>query len=133
MLQQDSITQAAATLQSADTAHISPAPRTPYKVLRQLPRDATLAQQDSAIQAAFQPAEIHWSNRPDTLHLPGHDAGHNMQEVEIPQYSRTEFFSKDTLFSHEVERARLGCRKGMRLACRGTRSAPGDGIPSRHS
>ena len=30
-------------------------PRHPYQVLRTLPKDATPAQQDSAIQATFQP------------------------------------------------------------------------------
>ena len=46
-------------------------PQTPYQVLRLLPKDATPAQQDSAIQAWFAPEEIHYSEQPDTLHLPG--------------------------------------------------------------
>ena len=67
---------------------------TPKMVLSWLPRSATPAQQDSAIQAHFQPSEIRWSNRPDTLHLPGHDKGHNMLDVNLPQYYREGFFSK---------------------------------------
>lgn len=42
------------------------------EVLSWLPADATPAQQDSAVQARFKPAPIHWSQQPDTLHLPGH-------------------------------------------------------------
>ncbi len=67
---------------------------TPYQVLRTLPRDATPAQQDSAIQATFQPAEIRYSSRPDTLHLPGHDKGVSLKEVDIPIYYEKTFFAK---------------------------------------
>lgn len=81
---------------------------TPAQVLKWLPRDATPAQQDSIIQAHFKPGEIHWSGRPDTLHLPGHDRGHNMLDVDIPQYYREGFFSKDTLFHPELQGGRNG-------------------------
>jgi hypothetical protein len=74
MLLQDSIhTEAIPAPELPDlTEHISSKPMTPYQVLRLLPKDATPAQQDSAIQAWFQPGEVHYSNQPDTLHLPGH-------------------------------------------------------------
>ena len=81
---------------------------TPAQVLKWLPRDATPAQQDSIIQAHFKPGEIHWSGRPDTLHLPGHDRGHNMLDVDIPQYYSEGFFSKDTLFHPELQGGRNG-------------------------
>ncbi len=81
---------------------------TPAQVLKWLPRDATPAQQDSIIQAHFKPGEIHWSGRPDTLHLPGHNRGHNMLDVDIPQYYREGFFSKDTLFHPELQGGRNG-------------------------
>ena len=81
---------------------------TPKMVLSWLPRSATPAQQDSAIQAHFQPSEIRWSNRPDTLHLPGHDKGHNMLDVNLPQYYREGFFSKDSLFHPELTGGRYG-------------------------
>lgn len=81
---------------------------TPAQVLKWLSRDATPAQQDSIIQAHFKPGEIHWSDRPDTLHLPGHDRGHNMLDVDIPQYYREGFFSKDTLFHPELQGGRNG-------------------------
>jgi hypothetical protein len=81
---------------------------TPAQVISWLPRSATPAQQDSAVQAHFQPGEIHWSNRPDTLHLPGHDKGRNLLDINIPQYYREGFFSNDTLFHPELPGGRYG-------------------------
>ena len=83
-------------------------PQTPYQVLRMLPKDATPAQQDSAIQAWFQPGEIHYSDRPDTLHLPGHGVGRSLKDVNLPQYYRESFFSKDSLFHPELNGGRYG-------------------------
>ena len=83
-------------------------PQTPYQVLRLLPKDATPAQQDSAVQAWFQPGEIHYSERPDTLHLPGQSAGHSLTDVDIPQYYRESYFSNDTLYHPELDGGRLG-------------------------
>ena len=87
------------TVTVKDTISSSPSqgggtPRTPYQVLRTLPRDATPAQQDSAIQATFQPAEIRYSSRPDTLHLPGHGKGVRLTDVDIPIYYEKTFFEK---------------------------------------
>ena len=98
-----------------DTQHVAARPVTPYQVLRMLPPDATPEQQDSAIQAWFQPGEIHYSDRPDTLHLPGHEPGRNPTEVELPQYYRHNFFSGDSLFHPEIVKGRLG--------------VPGDPVP----
>ena len=81
---------------------------TPAMVLSWLPRSATPAQQDSAIQSRFKPKEIRWSNRPDTLHLPGHDKGHNLLDTKLPQYYREGFFSKDSLFHPELPGGRYG-------------------------
>ena len=83
-------------------------PITPAMVISWLPRDATPAQQDSAVQAHFKPSEIRWSERPDTLHLPGHDKGHNMLDVQLPQYYREGFFSKDSMFHPELPGGRYG-------------------------
>ncbi len=106
MITQDSIQQQVVT--GGDSVTVVHRSLTPAQVLRWLPRDATPAQQDSAIQAHFEPSEIRWSNRPDTLHLPGHDKGHNMLDVDIPQYYREGFFSKDTLFHPELPGGRYG-------------------------
>ncbi len=83
-------------------------PRHPYEVLRSLPPDATPAQQDSAIQAVFQPEVIERSTRPDTLHMPGHDAGKSFKEVNLPKYYRESFFAKDSLFHPELNGGRYG-------------------------
>ena len=83
-------------------------PQTPYQVLRLLPKDATPAQQDSAIQAWFSPDEIHYSERPDTLHLPGEGIPRDLKEVNLPQYYRENFFSNDTLFHSEHGGGRYG-------------------------
>ena len=82
---------------------------TPYQVLRQLPADATPAQQDSAIQANFHPENTHLSERPDTLHLPGHDKGKSYKdEVIIPFYYKEHFFANDSLLREEVGGGRYG-------------------------
>ena len=81
---------------------------TPATVLSWLPHTATPAQQDSAIQTHFKPSEIRWSKRPDTLHLPGHDKGKSLLDVQLPQYYREGFFSKDTLFHPELPGGRTG-------------------------
>ena len=83
-------------------------PQTPYQVLRLLPKDATPAQQDSAIQAWLEPGEIHYSSQPDTLHLPGQDVPRDLKKVEIPQYYRENYFSADTLYHPELSGGRIG-------------------------
>ena len=83
-------------------------PRHPYEVLRSLPPDATPAQQDSAIQAVFQPEVIERSTRPDTLHMPGHEPGKSIEEVSLAKYYRESFFSKDSLFHPELNGGRYG-------------------------
>jgi len=95
---------------SATVTPIKPAkPRHPYQVLRQLPPDATPAQQDSAIQAVFQPENIRYSSRPDTLHIPGYGKGKSYKDkVELPQYYRENFFSKDSLLHPEISGGRYG-------------------------
>jgi hypothetical protein len=110
MLKQDSIhTEPVSSPISTDTVVQKPTrPQTPYQVLRLLPKDATPAQQDSAIQAWFQPGEIHYSDQPDTLHLPGHSVGRNLKEVNIPQYYRESYFSNDSLFHPELNGGRFG-------------------------
>ena len=106
MTPQDSITTQAThvatpvakTSAASDSVARTATPRTPYQVLRTLPRDATPAQQDSAIQAAFQPAKIRYSEQPDTLHLPGHEPGTKLTSVEMPVSYKNSFFTKNPLF-----------------------------------
>ena len=44
----------------------------------------------------------------DTLHLPIPTKGHSMLDVQLPQYYREGFFSKDTLFHPELPGGRYG-------------------------
>lgn len=84
-------------------------PRHPYQVLRLLPKNATPAQQDSAIQAAFQPKEVRYSDRPDTLHLPGYGKGKSALEITpLPTYYKESFFAADSLFHPERSVGRYG-------------------------
>ena len=81
--------------QSQSRPRLRPAkPRHPYEVLRSLPPDATPAQQDSAIQAVFQPEVIERSTRPDTLHMPGHGKGKDFKEVNLPNTTASRFLPK---------------------------------------
>lgn len=78
------------------------------EVLSRLPASATPQQQDSALRAVFKPKVEHWSNRPDTLHLPGTPVGKSFREVGLPQYYRESFFARDSLFHPELPGGRLG-------------------------
>ncbi len=90
--------------------HVEPEAKVqhPYQVLRRLPKDATPAQQDSAIQATFQPKEIRYSTQPDTLQVPGYGVGKKVSDVELPLYYRQNFFSSDTILHKEVDAGRYG-------------------------
>ena len=44
----------------------------------------------------------------DTLHLPIPTKGHSLLDVQLPQYYREGFFSKDTLFHPELPGGRFG-------------------------
>jgi len=81
---------------------------TPAQVLKWLPKSATPAQQDSAIQAHIKPAPIHWSTMPDTLHLPGQSAGKSFRDISLPQYYRQSFFEKSKYFHPELPGGRQG-------------------------
>jgi hypothetical protein len=116
LLQQDSIAHTASVaVEGSDSVVVQHRPLTPAQVLSWLPRDATPAQQDSAIQSRFKPSEIHWSEHPDTLHLPGHPPGVDLMNADLPQYYKESYFSKDTLFHPELPGGRYG--------------VPGDPIP----
>ena len=103
MIGQDStLTNSVSTATNDTVVRQYSRPQTPYQVLRLLPKDATPAQQDSAIQAWLGPREIHYSEQPDTLHLPGEEVPKDMKAVDIPLYYRENFFSKDTLYHEEL-------------------------------
>ena len=109
MIGQDSIqTSIAATVVNDTVARQNSRPQTPYQVLRLLPKDATPAQQDSAIQAWLKPIEIHYSEQPDTLHLPGEDIPRDLKAVNLPLYYRENFFSNDSMYHEELAGSGFG-------------------------
>ena len=81
---------------------------TPAEVIGWLPKNATPVQQDSAVQAHIKPSKITWSERPDTLHLPGHPVGRSWRDVSLPRYYKESFFSKSPLFHPEQPGGRMG-------------------------
>ncbi len=81
---------------------------TPAQVLSWLPNNATPEQQDSAIQANIKPSEITWSQQPDTLHLPGHTAGHSWRDINMPKYYRESYFTGKPWFHPNLFGGRLG-------------------------
>ena len=81
---------------------------TPAEVIGWLPKNATPEQQDSAVQAHIKPSKITWSERPDTLHLPGHPVGRSWRDVSLPRYYKESFFSKSPLFHPEQPGGRMG-------------------------
>ena len=81
---------------------------TPAQIISWLPKDATPEQQDSAVQAHSIPRDIHWSQRPDTLHLPGQPIGESVLKVELPVYYKENFFSDSPYFHTETAGKRQG-------------------------
>ncbi|WP_028903049.1 MULTISPECIES: DUF4271 domain-containing protein [unclassified Prevotella] len=108
MLENDSILTTISTATTDTVVVHSAKPQTPYEVLRLLPKDATPAQQDSAIQEWFEPKEIHYSSRPDTLHLPGQEMPRDLKEVSLPHYYRENFFSNNAMYHPELSIERIG-------------------------
>lgn len=80
----------------------------PWQIAKMMPRDATPQQLDSAIQANIKPGPIHWSQRPDTLHLPGEQPPKSLLDVELPQYYKESFFQKSPMFHPELPGGRQG-------------------------
>ncbi|MBQ8989806.1 MAG: DUF4271 domain-containing protein [Prevotella sp.] len=104
MTEQDSIqTSFAATAVTDTVVRQYSRPQTPYQVLRLLPKDATPAQQDSAVQAWLKPVEIRYSEQPDTLHLPGEEIPRDLKTVNLPLFYRENYFSNDTLYHEELK------------------------------
>ncbi len=81
---------------------------TPAQIISWLPKDATPEQQDSAVQAHTRPKEIHWSQRPDTLHLPGQPVGRSVLEVNLPVYYKESFFSDKPYWNPDAANKRQG-------------------------
>ena len=73
-------------------------PQTPDQVLRMLPADATPEQQDSAIQANFQPKEMSFNCRRDTLGMPGQRSTKNKSFLKTTLRDESYFKNLPTRF-----------------------------------
>lgn len=82
---------------------------TPAQVLSWYPKSYTESQKDSVIQKFIKPKPIRWSQRPDTLHLPGHTVGKSVLDATLPQYYKESFFSTKEYFHPEI----MGGRQGV--------------------
>lgn len=78
---------------------------TPKQILKMLPKDATPAQQDSAIQANFKPVREHLSDRPDTLRLPFDSL--KAVAKDRPFYEES-FFETDSMYHPELAGGKYG-------------------------
>ncbi len=80
-----------------------------YRILQSLPEGATPAQQDSAVQAHLPVRKRFFSNRPDTLGIPGIKAKVPYRKVEdLPLLYRKSFFENTTYYHAEVDGSSLG-------------------------
>lgn len=96
---------------SLEDHHDAPAHhQTTYQVLHELPRDATPAQQDSAIQSLFgggrAPIHAVEADSTNVLILTGNEE--QAEKVDLPQYYRENFFSTDSLLHPELNGDRYG-------------------------
>ena len=93
---------------SGGQASSQPHRLTPAEVLSWMPRDATPAQQDSVIQHYFKPADIHWSEQPETLRLPGQEWKKTFYDHVKSENYRDIYISKTNFQHSEVEANRAG-------------------------
>ena len=82
--------------------------RSVAEVIGRLPDDATPAQQDSAVQAAFHVENTHLSTRPDTLSLPGVKEWTCPGKVNAPGHYIESLVRRDTTLFPGVEWGRSG-------------------------
>lgn len=82
--------------------------RSVAEVIGRLPDDATPAQQDSAVQAAFHVENTHLSTRPDTLSLPGVKEWTCPGKVNAPVHYIEQLFRRDTTLFKGAELGRGG-------------------------
>lgn len=78
------------------------------QVVSKLPKDATPAQLDSAVQANFKPDPINWSSQPDTLHLPGHPVPKSMADMVFQKFGSGTFFEGKPYYHPEIKGGQQG-------------------------
>lgn len=110
MQQSDStlVKEAVSPAQDAGDGHAVTDGQHSYRVLHEFPEDATPEQRDSVVQAVFHVNQSNLSTRPDTLHLPGQGKGKSIRDVDLPQYYREIYFSKDPMLHPELDGGRYG-------------------------
>ena len=108
-MQQDSIYNALpATATDSSAVTVRPHRLTPAEVMGWLPKDATPAQLDSAVQRYIKPSEIHWSQQPDTLRLPGQELYKSIYDP-FGDYDYRDTYLPKANFTHaELEADRTG-------------------------
>ena len=82
-------------------------PKHPYQVLRLLPDDATEAQKDSAIQANFQPEQVRYNTRVDTLTCFGQKFV-APKDLSSMRYTQESPFAGSKYYNPEIGTARSG-------------------------
>jgi hypothetical protein len=90
--------------------HHDELPRHPYQALKELPRDATPAQQDSVLQAVYSNKSAAAPATPlDTASILNRNkTTTNLEKVELPQYYKQNFFSTDSMWHPELNGGRYG-------------------------
>jgi len=98
------IPQESVVEQPADTQATAQKPLTTYEMLRRLPKDATPAQQDSALDAHFN------FDQPFTLPSDSLDRAEQKDSAshELPLYYKENFFSSNPLLHPELNGGRYG-------------------------
>ena len=115
-VEQSAVTQEAEPLNEADiplAVEEQPHPQhrqrhSTYEVLRQLPANATPAQQDSAIQAMFNPGLAGRKAAGDSLNLHADSTQTDSARSSLPQYYRENFFTTKSLYHPELSGSRYG-------------------------
>lgn len=67
-----------------------------------------MASPDTVMPSAVSHDTVRYSDRPDTLHLPGHGVGHSFFDADLPTYYRENFFSDSPMLHPELDGGRFG-------------------------
>lgn len=62
----------------------------------------------AAVPSVPKPLIIRYSDRPDTLHLPGHPVGKSIYEVALPTYYEESYFKNDSMYHPEIKAKPIG-------------------------
>lgn len=110
MLQADSTAahEAGSAVAGIDAGHGGSGGQHSYRVMHEFQEDAAPAHRDSVIKAVFKVDESRQGTSADTFHLSMPAKGKSIEDVNLPQYYREIFFSKDSLLHPELGGGRYG-------------------------